>query len=529
MRIAGPLLVALFALTGTAAAAPGDPWIAYVANSTTTRAVVMRVNPATGGLAEVTRNGAQGQLFNHPYDIAVAPDGSLLVADMGAYADGPDPAADGAIVRVDPLTGAQSLVARGGRLVDPAGLALAADGSILVVDNVGFGGAPELLRIDPTSGAQNVVSAGDKLCYPFGIAVEPSGSVLVTDFGSPPGQSGTCPANLGQVLRVNPDTGAQSTLAVGGTLLRNPFGIAVAPDGGVLVVNQTGGAAAVMSVHPLNGHQQVVSGNGPADAFVVPQRIALSPDGEPIVSDFELNDSEGGLVRVEVPGGAQSILRQGELFNNPLGVAVVTNRPPLATLSAGPATVRGGAAVSFDASGSSDPEGLALRYAWDLDGNGSFEADGGASPTASRSYEGTTTLTARVRVTDPHGGTATAGAPVAVDSIAPVISAFGASRRAFAAAPRRRRLRRGTTFRYRLTEPASVAIALQRRVRRRWRTALTLRAGGAAGPNRLRFRGRAPRGRLAPGAYRAVALATDPVGNVSKPLKLALRVVRTRR
>ena len=236
---------------------------------------------------------------------------------------------------------------------------------------------------------------------------------------------------------------------MGGTLLRNPFGIAVGPDGGVLVVNQTGGAAAVMSVHPVSGDQQVVSGNGPADAFVVPQRIALSPDGESIVSDFELNDSEGGLVRVERPGRRAVDPAPGrELFNNPLGVAVVTNRPPLATLSAAPATVRGGATVSFDASGSNDPEGLALRYAWDLDGNGSFELDGGASPNTSRSYDGTTTLTARVRVTDPHGGTATAGAPVAVDSIAPVISAFGASRRTFAAAPRKRRLRRGTTFRY---------------------------------------------------------------------------------
>ncbi len=515
MRIAGPLIVALFAVTGTAAAAPGDPWVAYVANSSAGRAVVMRVDPATGGIVEISRNGPQGQLFNHPYDIAVAADGSLLVADMGAYADGPDPVADGSIVRVDPATGAQSLVSRGGRLVDPAGLTLAADGTILVIDNVGFAGEPELLRIDPAAGAQTVVSSGDKLCYPFGVAVERGGSILVTDFGSPPGQSGSCPVNLGQVLRVNPNSGAQSTLAAGGTLLRNPFGIAVAPDGGVLVVNQTGGAAAVMSVHPVSGHQQVVSGNGAADAFVVPQRIALSPDGEPIVSDFELNDAEGGLVRVQVPGGAQSILRQGELFNNPLGVAVVANRPPLAALAAAPPTVRGGVPVGFDASASSDPEGLALRYAWDLDGNGSFETDGGTSPTAARSYEGSTTLTARVRVTDPHGGSATAGAPVAVDSLPPVISSFGVSRR---------RAGRGATFSFRLSEPASVGISLQRRKRGRWRTALTLRADGRAGANRVRFNGRGPRGRLAAGAYRALALATDAVGNVSAARKLTLRV-----
>ena len=41
-----------------------------------------------------------------------------------------------------------------------------------------------------------------------------------------------------------------------------------------------------------------------------------------------------------------------------------------------------GAPVTFDAGGSSDPEGEALRYAFDLDGDGSYEFDGGANPFA---------------------------------------------------------------------------------------------------------------------------------------------------
>ena len=82
-------------LPGTAFAAPGDPWVAYVANSVVTKQsapapVILRADPATGGLAEISRNGAQGDLFRHPYDIAVAGDGSLLVADMGAFATSTD-------------------------------------------------------------------------------------------------------------------------------------------------------------------------------------------------------------------------------------------------------------------------------------------------------------------------------------------------------------------------------------------------------------------------------------------------------
>ena len=48
-----------------------------------------------------------------------------------------------------------------------------------------------------------------------------------------------------------------------------------------------------------------------------------------VLSDFTLDDQEGGLVSVDLPDGAQSILRQDrQLFNNPLGVAVVANRAP---------------------------------------------------------------------------------------------------------------------------------------------------------------------------------------------------------
>src|SRR5918912_1015945 len=117
MRYPAALLAAavLTFLPGTAFAAPGDPWVAYVANSVVVKQsapapVILRADPATGGLVEISRNGSQGDLFRHPYDIAVARDGTLLVADMGAYATSTDHTPDGRIVRVDPVTGKQSLL-----------------------------------------------------------------------------------------------------------------------------------------------------------------------------------------------------------------------------------------------------------------------------------------------------------------------------------------------------------------------------------------------------------------------------------
>ena len=367
------VLAALLVPAGSAAAAADDPWVAYAVNSVVTRAsqpsaVVLRVNPLTGALEEVSRNGSQGALFQHPYDIAVAPGGrSLYVVDMGEFASGTYPAADGRIIRVDPASGAQSVVSQGGELVDPAGIAVAADGTLFVVENVGVGPArdPAVVRIDPASGAQSVLTRGSYLCYPFGIALEASGNVIVTDFGDLIAGGVTeldCLQDFGSVVRVSPGGGQQllsfNEMPTPGNVLRGAFGAAIEPGGGVLVVNQTGAQAAVAAIDPANGSQTAVTPNSTTtDAFELPQRVAVLPDGDLLVADYALNDQEGGLVVVDRSTGAARILRQGALFNNPLGVTTVVNRPPSAALTLRPRRVAGGEPVTYDASGSVGPRG----------------------------------------------------------------------------------------------------------------------------------------------------------------------------
>ena len=528
MRYIAVLLaaLALSLVSGTALAAPGDPWVAYVANSVVVKqsapaAVVLRADPARGGLTEISRNGAQGDFFRHPYDIAVAGDGSLLVADMGAYATSTDRTPDGRIIRVDPVTGRQSLVTSGNLLVDPAGVAIAPDGLIYVVENVGTLGTPGVVSVNPTTGAQTLVTQGGQLCYPFGIAVHPSGSLLVTNYGDFSDGSTVinCVHDFGALVRIDLATSEQTILsrnaAEWGNLFRNPIGVTVEPGGRILVVNQNG-STALMAVDPETGVQVAETSNTSTDRLVVPQRPALTPDGDVVVSDFNLDDLEGGLVLVDLPDGFQGILRQNrQLFNNPLGVAVVANREPAPSLSAAPAVVAGGRQVSFDASASSDPEGLQLRYEWDLDGNGSFETPGGTTPTAARSYTGTTTFTAGVRVTDPHGASAVAGTPVRIDSIRPVISALRI---------------RGLTVTYRLSEAARVTVRIQRLKGRRWRAVRTLRQDGVAGRNRLRAQSRARAARRGPRVrYRAEAVAVDAVGNRSVPVRLRVSAAAAKR
>jgi subtilisin-like proprotein convertase family protein len=93
---------------------------------------------------------------------------------------------------------------------------------------------------------------------------------------------------------------------------------------------------------------------------------------------------------------------------------VVSGLAPIAALTATPNPVDTGAAVVFDASGSSDPDSAIVNYRWDLDGDNFFERDSGAGPTVSRSYPNAAALTAKVRVTDDDGHSTIAAVNITV-------------------------------------------------------------------------------------------------------------------
>jgi PKD repeat protein len=74
--------------------------------------------------------------------------------------------------------------------------------------------------------------------------------------------------------------------------------------------------------------------------------------------------------------------------------------------------------VNFDGTGSSDPDGGAVTYAWDLDGDGSF--DDSASPAPSYTYGTSGTYVVRLRVTDDEGLTDTASVSITAGNTRPV-------------------------------------------------------------------------------------------------------------
>jgi hypothetical protein len=91
-------------------------------------------------------------------------------------------------------------------------------------------------------------------------------------------------------------------------------------------------------------------------------------------------------------------------------------QPPTASFTATPNPATVGGSIHYDASGSKDPDGTIVNYEWDLDGNGSFETDTGATASADRVYSAAGTFDVGLRVTDNGGTSATKTLPVTVNS-----------------------------------------------------------------------------------------------------------------
>ena len=92
-----------------------------------------------------------------------------------------------------------------------------------------------------------------------------------------------------------PSGGAASLLA-GGAPLSDPWAVAVAADGALLVADE--GAEAVFSIDPSGTVDTVVSGEGLQD----PVGIALAPDGKAYVSDRQRDE----VLRLDLATGALS-------------------------------------------------------------------------------------------------------------------------------------------------------------------------------------------------------------------------------
>jgi hypothetical protein len=137
---------------------------------------VLKVNSADGSTVILS----EGKRLWHPTAPTVENPRNVLVGtvvDRAAKVGGVFAGVAG-ILRVNLKTGAQELVASGGRLTSIAGMSIGSDGSILIADNGrGAPGDGFLARLDPATGQTNILvsaqSSGWKFLNGRSIAVFP--------------------------------------------------------------------------------------------------------------------------------------------------------------------------------------------------------------------------------------------------------------------------------------------------------------------------------------------------------------------
>jgi sugar lactone lactonase YvrE len=249
---------------------------------------LIRVDPATGAETVISQGG-----WHVPRDSAWA-DGKLLIVDQDAGDD-----QRGAIYRVDPITGARTVLSSGGSFNNPVAIALASDGTIYTCDLGAsfFGIAPSIIRVNPVTGAQQVVAQGSAFEEPWGLSVEPGGTLLVSDQV----------AGIPRISRVNPATGYVQVLSQAG-LLSDPRAIAVDGTGQIYVADPQAGVSffgAILQIDPLTGAQTIVSQGEP---FHDPHDLNFDLSGQVIVADASGGSSgvNGCLFRVDPLTGTRS-------------------------------------------------------------------------------------------------------------------------------------------------------------------------------------------------------------------------------
>jgi glucose/arabinose dehydrogenase/PKD repeat protein len=136
-----------------------------------------------------------------------------------------------------------------------------------------------------------------------------------------------------------------------------------------------------------------------------------------------------GLIRTFVAGAANPVHLEkgpaGDLFYVDFDGGTIrritytaANQPPQAVAAATPKTGVAPLTVSFDGSGSSDPDPEdPITYAWDLDGDGAFDDSTATKPTYTYSTDGN--YTATLKVTDSHGASDTDTVTITVGNTPP--------------------------------------------------------------------------------------------------------------
>jgi hypothetical protein len=211
----------------------------------------------------------------------------------------------GIVVAVNTLTGFQHVVASNALLSQPQGIAADAAGNVFVAQS------NNIVRIDGLTGQQTILSSGQSLVGVTDIAMNDAGKLYA--LANLPREGPLGPATI---VNVNSGSGAQ-TIALRGVAAEFGFGQALAakPSGDVAFMNPTGCGASCIAVVSTDGSSRLLG-------IGIVNDIAFSKNNELLLS---LNPSMGPIPTGSGPGVAKLIPGGVSFFplvERPIGIDV---------------------------------------------------------------------------------------------------------------------------------------------------------------------------------------------------------------
>jgi len=260
---------------------------------------LQQVSTVAGAGGQGHRDGAAAQAqFHYPTGLALLPDGCVLVADFGnnrvrvLSAD----LQQVSTVAGDGGQGHRDGAAAQARFNNPAGLALLPDGRVLVVDEINYRIrvlSADLQQVstvagDGGQGHRDGAAAQARFNNPAGLALLPDGRVLVVDQSNH--RIRILSADLQQVSTVaGDDEQGHQDGAAAQAQFNQPIGLALLPDRRVLVADEGNSCIRVLSAD-----LQQVSTLTNADELDGVNDLELLPDGRLLVgSNFRIRVLEG--------------------------------------------------------------------------------------------------------------------------------------------------------------------------------------------------------------------------------------------
>jgi len=221
--------------------------------------------------------------------------------------------------------GATALSCAAGLLAPACTGATPVRGDLIVADARAYGPGA-LFTVDPTTGAESLLSSNEMAVnasnqlydLPFTLATNEAGEIFVANTGN---LGGSCKGGCGGVIKVNPETGAETVLSsnamavnASSQYFQELTGIAIDPQGNILVTSWGGklGDASIIKVDPANGKETLLSSNqmpvnSSSELFAYPQGVIANGAGEIFVADpLAFGSHGGGIIGVNPVTGKES-------------------------------------------------------------------------------------------------------------------------------------------------------------------------------------------------------------------------------